>query len=233
MIRRRSNRTRQIPLDLGHPVGLSRDDLVVTPSNRDAVALIDRWPHWPSPVAVLVGPAGTGKSHLATIWRERTGAASVDMASAARLPEVAAESPVLIEDVDAGPLDETMLFHLINVVRGAGSHMLLTARRHPSAWGVALPDLASRLRAATVVDVAEPDDALLAGVLSKLFADRQVQVEPHVVRYLVQRMERSLAAASRTVETLDRLALERRVPITRQLAAEILPAIEGGDAELD
>jgi len=233
MIRRRTEPVRQLPLDLGHTVGLSRDDLVVTPSNRDAVALIDGWPDWPAPVAVIVGPAGTGKSHLAAIWREQAGAVSVDMTPAGKLHDVVTASPLLIEDIDAEPIDETMLFHLINVVRSAGSHMLLTARRRPVTWNVKLPDLASRLRAATVVEVAEPDDALLAGVLSKLFADRQVQVEPHVIRYLVQRMERSLAAASVIVETLDRLALERRLPITRQLAAEILPVLEGEDAELD
>lgn len=225
--------TGQLPLDLGHPVGLSRDDLVVTPSNREAVALIDRWPHWPSPVAVLVGPAGTGKSHLATIWRDHARAVPLDMTAAGHLQEAAATGPLLLEDVDSAPLDETTLFHLINAVRSAGTQMLVTARRPPSAWPVRLPDLASRLRAATVVELAEPDDLLLAGVLAKLFADRQVQVEPHVVRYLVRRMERSLAAASATVATLDRLGLERRVPITRPLAAEILPEIDGGETGQD
>jgi chromosomal replication initiation ATPase DnaA len=232
MTNRREDRSRQIPLDLRHPVAQSRDDLVVTPANRDAVALVDTWPHWPAPVAVLVGPAGSGKSHLAAIWRELAGADPIDAGGASGpLADAVAPHPLLLEDADAGGLDEIALFHRINSVRAGASQMLITARRPPSTWPIDLPDLASRLRAATVVTLAEPDDLLLAGVMAKLFADRQVQVEPAVARYLVKRIERSLAAVSAAVERLDRLALERRAPITRALAAEVLPDMGDGEAE--
>ncbi|RWF24498.1 MAG: hypothetical protein EOS64_07630, partial [Mesorhizobium sp.] len=125
------------------------------------------------------------------------------------------------------------LFHLINAVRGAGSTLLLTARRFPAAWRVTLPDLISRLKAAATVEIHEPDDMLLAGVITKLFADRQVEVEPHVVQYLVRRIERSLATAMRVVERLDRAALERKTPITRALAAETVSAMDEGQGEFD
>jgi chromosomal replication initiation ATPase DnaA len=111
--------------------------------------------------------------------------------------------------------------------------VLITARRFPSAWGVALPDLASRLKAAATVEIGEPDDELLAGVIAKLFADRQVEVEPHVVQYLVRRIERSLATAIRVVDRLDRIALEEQTRITRALAAEAVEALDEGQGELD
>ncbi|CCV06107.1 conserved hypothetical protein [Mesorhizobium metallidurans STM 2683] len=224
---------RQLPLDLGHGTGYSRDELVVSGTNSQAVALVDRWPDWPSPVVVLAGPAGSGKTHLASIWQARAGAVAVD---AGRIGGCIAElgaRPALIDDVDAGPVDEEGLFHLINAVRGAHSTLLLTARRFPSAWGVRLPDLASRLKAAATVEIHEPDDLLLAGVITKLFADRQIEVEPHVVQYLVRRIERSLATAMRVVERLDRTALERKTPITRALAAETVSAMDEGQAEFD
>ena len=125
-------------------------------------------------------------------------------------------------------LDETGLFHLINAVRAAGTHLLLTARRFPSAWGVRLPDLASRLKAAATVEILEPDDHLLAGVITKLFADRQVEVEPHVVQFLVRRIERSLSTAIGVVDRLDRAALEQKTRITRALAAEMVNAMDQG-----
>lgn len=231
MTDQRTGPPRQLPLDLGHGTGYSRDDLVVSSTNSDAVGLVDRWPDWPSPVVVLAGPAGSGKTHLASIWRARAGAVAVD---AGRIGDSIANigaRPVLIDDVDAAAVDEQGLFHLINAVRGAGSTLLLTARRFPSAWGVALPDLASRLRAAATVEIHEPDDLLLAGVITKLFADRQVEVEPHVVQYLVRRIERSLATAMRVVERLDRTALERKTPITRALTAEIVSAMDEGQAD--
>ncbi|CAN7650576.1 DnaA regulatory inactivator HdaA [Mesorhizobium sp. LjNodule214] len=224
---------RQLPLDLGHGTGYSRDELVVSGTNSQAAALVDRWPDWPSPVVVLAGPAGSGKTHLASIWQARAGAVGVD---AGRIEDCIAglgDRPALIDDVDKARIDEAGLFHLINAVRGAGSTLLLTARRFPLAWGVALPDLVSRLKAAATVEIHEPDDLLLAGVITKLFADRQVEVEPHVVQYLVRRIERSLATAMRVVERLDRIALERKTPITRALAAETVSAMDQGQGEFE
>lgn len=225
---------RQLPLELVHEVGRSRDELVVGRANADAVALVDRWPEWPAPVVVLAGPAGSGKSHLASIWRERSGAASFprDDLGAAAL-EAAARGPVLVDDADGPGLDETGLFHLVNAVRAAGTQLLLTARRFPATWNVRLPDLASRLKAAATVEIHEPDDLLLAGVITKLFADRQVEVEPHVVQFLVRRIERSLATAIGVVERLDRAALEQQSRITRGLAASTLSALDRGQPALD
>lgn len=229
-----SHIARQLPLDLAHQAGHGRDDLVAGPSNAAAVALVDRWPDWPSPVMVLAGPAGSGKSHLAAIWRETSAAAAV---APGEIPpqaiEAASRGPVLIDDIDGAPIDERGLFHLINAVRAAGTHLLLTSRRFPLSWGVVLPDLVSRLKVAATVEILEPDDALLAGVITKLFADRQVEVEPHVVHYVVRRMERSLASAIDLVERLDRAALEQKTRISRALAAEIMTAHDMGQGELD
>jgi len=228
-----TEKPRQLPLDLGHGVGYSRDELVVSRANAEAAALVDRWPDWPAPVVVLAGPSGAGKTHIAEIWRGDAGAMQVPAFAVADAAARFAGHPVLIDDVDAVTIDQQGLFHLINAVRGAGSHLLLTARRFPSAWGVALPDLASRLKAAATVEIHEPDDLLLSGVLTKLFADRQVEVEPHVVQYLVRRIERSLATAMQVVERLDRAALEQKARITRALAAEVVGAMDEGQGELD
>jgi chromosomal replication initiation ATPase DnaA len=229
-----TERPRQLPLDLRHAEGLSRDHLVVSAANVDAIALIDQWPDWPAPVVVLAGPAGSGKSHLGAIWREMSSAAAFDARAIGESALRHAETgPVFIDDADRAGLDEQGLFHLINAVRGAGTQLLLTARRFPAAWGVRLSDLASRLKAATTVEIGEPDDLLLAGVITKLFADRQVEVEPHVVQYLVRRIERSLSTAIRVVDRLDRTALEQKSRITRALATEAVTALDKGQRELD
>jgi chromosomal replication initiation ATPase DnaA len=223
-----------LPLDLLHPEGRSRAHLVISKANQAAVSLIDRWPDWPSAVVVLAGPTGSGKSHLGEIWREMSAAVALDRHSIGEAIGLAGEGAHLfLDDADAGRLDETGLFHALNAVRSAGSSMLITARRFSSAWPVSLPDLASRLRAAATVEIGEPDDDLLAGVIAKLFADRQVEVEPHVVEYLVRRIERSLATAIRVVDRLDLTALEQQTRITRALAAEAVGALDEGQGELD
>lgn len=227
-------RPRQLPLELGHAPGFSRDELVVSPANAQAVSLLDSWPDWPSPAIVLAGPPGAGKSHVAAIWRELAGAALVQRTAIGEAEiAAAADGPILIDDADAGGLDEAGLFHLFNAARQAGTHVLLTSRRFPAAWGVRLPDLASRLKAAATVEIHEPDDLLLSGVITKLFADRQVEVDQQVVQYLVKRIERSLATAIRVVDRLDRRALEEKSRITRQLAAGVLDAMDAGQASFD
>lgn len=220
----------QIPLMLPHEAALGRDDFLLGASNREAFSLVDRWPDWPAPVVLLGGPIGSGKSHLVEIWREISGAAVVQAAELYRhdIAELAAAGAVAVEDAHQG-FDEATLFHLLNACRQAGASVLITSRTWPQSWRLALPDLASRLRAAAPLEILEPDDDLLRRVLVKLFADRQVLVDPAVIDYLVVRMERSLAVAGRAVELLDRMSLASGRGITRPLAGQCLDALSTGE----
>ncbi|WP_419914886.1 DnaA regulatory inactivator HdaA [Hoeflea sp.] len=223
----------QLPLEFTHNPSSSRDDLVVSERLSAAVGLIDMWPQWPSPVVILAGPTGAGKTHLSNIWKSRSGAVEISSieSDSGEVLGPASRGPVLIEDIDRRGFDETQLFHLINTVREHEQTMLITTRIWPAAWPVTLPDLISRLRAATTVEIGEPDDDLLGQVMEKLFADRQLFVDPKVISYLVQRMERSLNAAQAVVARMDRLAMARRGKITRSLAAEVLAEMEASGYE--
>lgn len=220
--RTRRQGAEQLPLAFAHDPATGRDDLLVSDPLAAAVSLVDAWPHWPSPVVVLTGPAGSGKSHLAAIWREKSGARAILPVAGSDAARLAAEGPVLFEDADRAGFDDTELFHVINSVRQHGTSLLMTARLWPMGWNVALPDLKSRLKAATVVEIGEPDEELLGQIIVKLFADRQLAIDEKLVAYIVRRMERSLAAANDIVDRLDRLALARGARITRALAAEVL-----------
>lgn len=221
--------SRQFTLDLGGAPVFSRDDLIVSTANAHAVAFLEDWSSVPPPLVVLVGPPGSGKSHHAAIWSAETGAAVIDRR--AITPQQVIEGgdrPCMVDDTDAGGLDEQGLFHLLNAARAGAQPVLLTARRFPAAWGVKLPDLASRLKAATTIELLEPDDALLAGVVAKLFADRQVEVDPQVIQFLVRRIERSVATAIAVVDRIDKRALATKSRISRQLAAAVLDAVDAG-----
>lgn len=221
---------RQIALDLGHGTARSRDDLLVTPANAEAVAAVDRWPDWTAPFLVIAGPPGSGRTHLASAWAERSGARFLAPGTLREADGGSATQPLVIDDVDSGPMDETGLFHLLNAARAAENSVLMTAHGLPAAWGVRLPDLASRLKLAAVAPLHVPDDALLSGVVTKLFADRQVAIDASVVAFLIRRIERSLAAAARAVDALDRAAMENKTRITRAFAATVL-AQPGGSGE--
>lgn len=220
---------RQLPLDLPYEAALGRDDYLVGRSNQAAYELLESWPNWPSPVVILAGPVGAGKTHLVEALRADSGAAVVaaPKLDEASVPDLVAAGSVVVEDAHQG-VDETALFHLLNAARQAGVLVLITSRTWPATWNIQLPDLLSRLRAATPVEILEPDDDLLRQVLLKLFSDRQLAVDFGVIDYLVVRMERSLEVAINAVDAIDREALAGRVKITKQLAGKVLDRVQTG-----
>jgi len=218
----------QLPLALPVDANLGRDDLVVGKANSIAIELIDQWPDWKTPVLILAGPTGSGKSHLASIWAEKSGAIIFPSSQISSIDNSApGVANFVIEDVSEDEIDETALFHLLNTTKEKGGFCLITSSTWPQSWNIVLPDLASRLRAATLVELSEPDDMLLSQTLIKLFADRQISVDRNVVDYLVVRMERSINTARILVERLDATALATGKPITRRMAAKVLQLLEG------
>lgn len=217
---------KQLSFDLPAKTALGRDDFFVAPSNAMAVALLDPAFHWPSGKLVLTGPAGSGKTHLAHVWASQSGAKILSAAelTEAAVPELAG-GPVVIEDVPAiagNPAAQNALFHLHNLVLSNGHALMLTGRAAPNLWQLTLPDLQSRVQAATHAELQAPDDALLAVVLAKLFNDRQVTPKPDVIPYLVAHMDRSFAAAAQMVEQLDQLALSEGRRLSRPLAVRLM-----------
>jgi chromosomal replication initiation ATPase DnaA len=215
---------RQLALALEHPESFAREDFLGSPSNAAGLALIESWPEWSNCAMVLVGPEGSGKSHLAAIWAEESGARFLAARSltASNLPGAFATGALVVEDAAAGEFEERALFHLLNLAREEQAFVLITARTAPAGWSIALRDLSSRLKALPVVTNAAPDDALLRAVLVKLFADRQLVIEENLVSYVVMHIERSFAAARAVAARLDQEALRQKRPLTRALAAEIL-----------
>ena len=221
---------RQLPLALPHEPSFAREDFLASPSNAAALALIDSWPRWPAPLMLLVGPPGAGKSHLAAIFAAATGAQAISGAELAGLDiDAAARPPALaLDDADRGGGGEAAFFHLLNLTAARGVPILMTATAAPDLWGVATPDLLSRLRLAPVVELAPPEPALIEAVLIKLFADRQIDVDPSLAAYIARRLERSLAAARTLVDALDAEALARGGKVTRSLAAALLSQDRAG-----
>lgn len=227
---------KQLTLDLGLPAPTyAREDFVVASGNREALAWLDRWPDWPAPALALSGPAGAGKTHLGRIWAARAQArvirgGDLDGKTVADLTTLASASPaIVLEEADRAP--ERALFHLYNLMRERRGSLLLLSERPPAHWRIALPDLASRLRAAPAVAVAPPDDELLGSIILKQLADRQLHAGPGVVHYLVSHMERSADAARHVVVALDRRALAERREIDRRLAADVLAELFASPSE--
>lgn len=223
---------RQLALDLGHRPALGRDDFLVAPCNAEAVAWLERWPDWPAHALALFGPPGCGKSHLLAVFAATRGAPVLHARSLEAEAVVRRElAPVTVVDGLDALADEAALFHLWNRVKEAGSHLLLAGRSAPARLRVALPDLRSRLAAIPAIGIGAPDDSLLAALLVKHFADRQLRVGEDVVGYVLGRIERSFAAIGGVVEALDRASLAERRAVTVPLARTVLEAMDKDDRQ--
>lgn len=209
---------RQLVLPIAPRPRLTRADFIAAPGNQRALNFLEAWPNWPAPAAALHGPAASGKSHLVQIWAQRSGATVI---AAAELDE-APDGPVAVEDIDAaaGEGHERALFALFE----RGTPLLLTGRTPPAAWRVGLPDLASRYRAMLAFDLGAPDDALLAALAAKLFADRQLTVPEAVIRLMLERSARAPEAIRDFVAAADARALSEKRPVNQGLIREMLAA---------
>ena len=198
----------QLPFDLGHRQAFSRDDFWVSSCNAQAIAWLDRWPQWPSPLLVIQGPAGCGKSHLCHVFEQMTkGKADI------------------IDDADRQMGDavfEEKLFHLYNRFTESSRHILMTGNLPPRNWPILLPDLKSRILSAPIVQVGAPDDQLMAVVLSKHFSDRQIFVPQEVIAFILSRIERSFAALRAVAQDIDRKAMTEKRAITLPLVRDVL-----------
>ncbi len=220
--------SQQLPLELGHRPATGRADFLVTDANREAVGWIDTWPNWPSHGLGLYGPPGCGKSHLVHLFAAKAGAHVLHVNEISQSDPVAlvAKHHALAWDNADAVSHEQALFHLFNVVREAGKHLLIVGRTAPARWDVSLPDLKSRLNGMPSVEIRSPDDATITAVLVKLFRDRQLEITPDLVEYIQKRIPRTFVAVQTLAERVDRDALAQNRKITVPLVRGIL---EGGE----
>ncbi len=213
----------QLRFDLPIAVSRAAADFFVSDANADAFAMVTGEQVWPQGKLALIGPQGSGKSHLARVWQGQSGA---DIVSAASFPSDIALPPnaaLIVEDMERLPhKGEEPLFHLHNNLAATGGRLLLTSTVPPSRWPIALPDLASRMQATAIIRLGDPDDRLLGAVLTKLFTDRQLSPAPDIIAMLVTRIERSFAAAAQVVADLDAASLAEGREINRTLLRSVL-----------
>ena len=223
----------QLAFDLPATPGMTREDFFVTDASRAALEMVENWPPegQRQPLLALIGPAGSGKTHLAEIWRARTGAllAGPEDVRSENIPALVSTGFLVLEDMPGQALDERGMFHLINMARETNAAVLLASRQFPAQWPVSLPDLKSRLKAAQVAGLGAPDDDLLRAVLVKLFTDRQLRPAEGVISYMLTRMERSLEAARQLVAEIDRRALAEKSNITRPFVSRLMRQLREPD----
>ena len=205
---------------------MERENFFVSQANADALAMVEASEDWPERKLIVFGPAGAGKTHLAHVWAHQVSAQILAWDEIEALDLGALEPrPIVVEDIEqlAGQsAAEESLFHLHNFLKSAGSPLMMTTLLAPGRLPISLPDLKSRVLAAGVTELLPPDDMLLQALLVKQFSDRQLNMPPGLLDYIIPRIERSFQAVQDFVKDIDRKSLAENRPIGQRLARDIL-----------
>lgn len=215
----------QLTFDLPFRQTVGRDDFFVSASNAQAVAMVDNWPNWPMGKWVLSGPAASGKTHLAHIWTQAVAGRVVPAATIhTDMVNDLCKTPICIDDMHADLSADTQeaVFHLHNRLIEDGTPLLFVGRGAAKDWTLSLPDLISRIAACGMTKIAQPDEALLAAVMVKQFADRQIAIPPRLISYLTPRVERSFEFVTRLVAEIDQQSLTDRKAISQKRVSAVL-----------
>ena len=225
----------QLALDFPHRPSLGKEDFLIAPYNREAVAMTDKWPDWPYFAVCIYGPEGCGKTHLANVFANKVAlltnypyripfvkARNISMDNFREL--FARHNCLVIEELDENVSQEA-LFHLYNLYRDEGGNILFTSDRAPARLNFSLPDLRSRMNIVPAVEIKEPDDELLSALLVKLFMDRQIMPSPELISYILNNMQRSFAYARRLVAEIDNISLARKRAVTIAIAREAVAVL--------
>ena len=206
----------------------SPDTLVVANANRNAARLLTDWRNWPSGALALIGPRGSGKTHLALAWAIETGArqvaATADPDDAAAIFR-AARGRVLVDDADA-QANEAMLWRVLDLSRGEGGAALLVGASAPVHWPATIPDLRSRLANLAVAQLGEPDEALMEVVLRRICREQFIQLSDDAVKYLARRLPRTFAAAHHLAAALDADLVKAARPVALGAARRALEKVK-------
>jgi len=209
--------TKQIPLDLAVTPDHSFESFVQSFSNTSALSLVKGHKNWPAPILLLLGPNGSGKTHLGQAWATSVGADVIT-------------TPQQIDDCsqyafidDADKFSALALFNLINkALAGEITALLLTSSHAPRNWPHSLADLSSRLKNVPTAWLDEADEALITAIIRNLFEDAGRSVQQGLVEYIAVRCERSVPALRKIVMYLESQARADKVDLTKAYAARVL-----------
>jgi chromosomal replication initiation ATPase DnaA len=200
-----------------------KEDFYVSPSNREAYDFINSWPRWIKKIVNIFGPSGSGKSHLASILKNKTSYLQINSNELNEkiFTRYKTKEALIIENLDE-KISEKLLFALWNVAMQDNKYLMITSKKPISSYKFKLKDLTSRVKSSLIIGIKLPSDDLISVIIAKSFSDKQIKVEKKHIDYIIKRIDRSYEKISQFILTLDKYSLKKRKPFSLKLIKEVL-----------
>ena len=199
-----------------------KEDYYVSQSNQEAYDFIVSWPKWIKRIVNIYGPTGSGKTHLASILKNKTRCMQIeskDLKDKIFL-EFKTKEALILENLDE-KISEKLLFSLWNHALQDNKYLLIPSKKPISLYKFKLKDLKSRVS----IGIKLPDDDLISVIIAKNFSDKQIKVEKKHIDYIIKRIDRSYEKISQFILTLDKYSLKKGTPFSLKLIKEVLKMI--------
>jgi chromosomal replication initiation ATPase DnaA len=200
-----------------------KEDFYVSPSNQEAYDFINSWPRWIKKIVNIFGPSGSGKSHLASILKNKTSYLKINSNELNEkiFTRYKIKEALIIENLDE-KISEKLLFALWNVAMQDNKYLMITSKKPIASYKFKLKDLTSRVKSSLIIGIKLPSDDLISVIIAKSFSDKQIKVEKKHIDYIIKRIDRSYEKISQFILTLDKYSLKKRKPFSLKLIKEVL-----------
>ena len=203
-----------------------KEDFYVSPGNQEAYDFINSWPRWIKKIVNIFGPSGSGKSHLASILKNKTSYLQINSNELNEkiFLKFKTKEVLIIENLHES-VSEKLLFSLWNIALQDNKYVLITSKKPINTYKFKLKDLKSRVNSSLIIGINLPSDDLISVIIAKSFSDRQIKVEKKHIDYIIKRIDRSYEKISQFVSIFDKYSLKKGTSFDLKLIKDVLKMI--------
>ena len=184
-------------------------DFFVSSNNFSAYKLVESWPNWPGKWLNIFGSKGSGKTHLAKILEKKID--KIKLIEAKNIENELVRDlnslDCLIIDNYENNIDEKLLYSILNQSKQLEKYILINSTLSIKNTNFNLEDLKSRIRSFLFIGIELPTDDLLKVIITKTLSDKQVSIDPKLLKYIINNVERSYEKMFKFLKDVDELSL--------------------------
>ncbi len=199
-------------------------DFFVSSNNFSAYKLIESWPNWPGKWVNIIGPTGSGKTHLSKILEKKIKRLKVidETNVNEKIISELRNFDCLIIDNFKNKIEDKLLYSILNQSKQLENFIVINSKLQLNKFEIKLKDLKSRFNSFIFIGIDLPTDDLLQVIISKSFSDKQINLNPKVSEYIVKNVDRSYEKMFKFLSDLDEFSLSSGKSININLIKKVL-----------